>query len=82
MPLFFPLQALVAFINQNKVLVSSKVYHMVVTTNITKGRYETVSSTLKMEVGTVQDKSRGTTFHGLSMKANMSPYLASNYKNE
>jgi len=55
---------------------------MVVTTNITKGRYETVSSTLKMEVGTVQDKSRGTTFHGLSMKANMSPYLASNYKNE
>jgi hypothetical protein len=36
LPLLFPLQALLAYINQNKVLVSSEVYHMVVTTNITK----------------------------------------------
>lgn len=38
LPLLFPLQALMAYINQNKVLASSEVYHMVVTTNITKDR--------------------------------------------
>ena len=38
LPLLFPLQALLAYINHKKNLVSSEVYHIVVTTNITKGR--------------------------------------------